>query len=307
MQGQAVSGHLYGDPEGYALRSEIAARHACRIENVVLASGIDELLMLFCRAYAAPGELAMTTHGSYPTFEYALQSVGGKQFYVNYLDDGRVDLEGMAWHTKEEPIRLVYIANPDNPTGTWQSPAAIGTCHSQISTEVLVLLDEAYADFAPEVAPFDPSDPHLVRLRTFSKGHGMAGIRIGYALCHEEHVRTLNKVRMHFGVSSVAQAGALASLQDSAHLERVVAETAEVRAWLRDRFAALGFESLESWTNFLTVRMEPKLNADEVLSQLREKGVFIRKPMKAFADHIRISIGPRSVMEEFVRRFETLL
>ncbi len=118
MQEQAAQGQFYGDPEGYELRSEVARRSGCDVENVVLASGIDELLMLFCRAFLNPGDLALTTFGSYPTFEYCLLSVGAQPFYVNYLDSGFTDLEAIAYHPKDEPVELVYIANPDNPTGT---------------------------------------------------------------------------------------------------------------------------------------------------------------------------------------------
>ncbi len=175
----------------------------------------------------------------------------------------------------------------------------------QMPERCLLLLDEAYSDFAPELTPFDPSDRRVVRLRTFSKGHGMAGLRIGYALCHGDHAATLNKIRMHFGVNSVAQAGALASLQDPAHLERVVSETAQVRNWLRDRLMAMGYDSLPSHTNFLTVGIGPQAN--EVLVGLRDQGVFIRKPMKSFDHHIRVTIGPQPVMEEFLRRFERVV
>ncbi|MBC8065117.1 MAG: aminotransferase class I/II-fold pyridoxal phosphate-dependent enzyme [Chlorobia bacterium] len=303
MQRQAAIGHFYGDPEGFELRSEIAARHDCAIQNVVLGSGIDELLMLFCRAYLPVGDSALTTFGSYPTFEYAVQSVGGKLLYDIYSDAGTIDLESMAHFALVDAPQVLYLANPDNPSGTWHGPDAIAEFRSQLHRDILFLLDEAYSDFAPEVAPFDPSDTGLVRLRTFSKGHGMAGIRIGFALCHAEHVSALNKIRMHFGVSSVAQAGALASLRDEDHLARVVSETIRVRDWLAKEMLALGFPSLPSQTNFLTIQIGSKERAEDVLLGLRKQSVFIRKPMKALDDHIRVSIGPQSVMEEFLERF----
>jgi histidinol-phosphate aminotransferase len=223
MAEQAARTHFYGDPEAFDLRTEIAARHNTAIDHVVLGSGIDELLMLFARCYLAPGDLALTTFGSYPTFEYAVQSVGGGFLYASYLETGYVDLESLIELAKRDGPKVVYIANPDNPSGTWHSPSAMADFRRQLPPDVVFLLDEAYSDFAPEVAPYDPNDPGLVRLRTFSKGHGMAGIRVGYALCAPELVATLNKIRMHFGVSSVAQAGALASLKDEEHLRNVVA------------------------------------------------------------------------------------
>jgi histidinol-phosphate aminotransferase len=308
MAEAVASGHFYGDPEGFELRSEIAARHGCGIENVVLGSGIDELLMLFCRAYLMPGESALTVHGSYPTFEYCVRSVGGSLLYDLYADDGTIDLESMSHFAQVDAPAAVYLANPDNPSGTWHTPSEVAALREGLHSDVLFLLDEAYVDFAPEFAPFDPEDRGLIRLRTFSKGYGMAGIRLGYALCAAEHVRTLNKVRMHFGVSNVALAGGLAALRDDEHLRSVVAQTSKARNWLADEMQVLGFESLPSRTNFLTIDMGSEERATKTLLALREKGVFIRKPSQPPLDRfIRVSIGPETVMEEFMARLAPIL
>lgn len=307
MRKAAGQGHFYGDPEGFELRSEIAERNGCSIENVVLGSGIDDLLMLFCRAYLMPGESALTIHGSYPTFEYCVRSVGGSLLYDLYADEGTIDLESMAHFAQVDAPPVVYLANPDNPSGTWHTPSEIAAFRETLHSDVLFLLDEAYADFAPEIAPFDPEDHGLIRLRTFSKGYGMAGIRLGYALCTPEHVRTLNKVRMHFGVSNVALAGGLAAIRDQDHLRKVVADTGNTRDWLADQMRALGFESIASHTNFLTIDMGSEERATKTLLALRDSGVFIRKPSQPPLDrYIRVSIGPQSVMEEFIRRFEVI-
>ncbi len=303
MSQSAAMGHFYGDPEGFDLRTEIAERHGTTIDHVVLGSGIDDLLMLFCRAYLSPGDNALATHGSYPTFEYAVQSVGARMLFDLYTDEGMVDLESLTHFAQVDAPPVVYIANPDNPTGSWHSPAALAEFRQSLHRDVLFLLDEAYADFAPEVAPFDPSDHGVVRLRTFSKGYGMAGIRVGYALCAPEHVANVNKIRLHFGVSNVALAGALAALRDQDHLRTVVRETELARAWLASEMLKLGFPSIPSHTNFLTIRIGTKEKAADLLLALRKRGVFIRKPMKAFDECIRVSIGPQSVMEEFMGRF----
>lgn len=308
MQEQAAKGQFYGDPEGYELRQEIARRHGCDIEKVILASGIDELLMLFCRAYLGYGYSALTTHGSYPTFEYAVRSVGGNLLYDLYSDEGTIDLESYSHFATVDAPHMVYLANPDNPSSTWHPPGRVAELRAALHSDVLFLLDEAYIDFAPESAPFDPEDDGLVRLRTFSKGYGLAGIRIGYALCSAAHVRALNKIRMHFGVSSVAQAGALAALRDEDHLRFVVEETSRVRGWLAHELQGRGFDSLPSHTNFLTIDMGSEERATAMVVALRHKGVFIRKPAQPPLDRfIRVSIGPKVVMEEFVRRFEDVL
>jgi histidinol-phosphate aminotransferase len=307
MAAQAANSEFYGDPEGYELRTEIARLHNTTIAHVVLASGIDELLMLFARAFVGDNDAVATTMGSYPTFEYAIRSVGGRFFYAHYRD-GRLNLEALEGIAKNAHTRMVYLANPDNPSGTFQSSQAIAEFRREVPPTVPILLDEAYSDFVDDLLPFDPADTGLIRLRTFSKGHGMAGMRVGYALCAAEHVATLNKLRLHFGVSSVAQAGALASLRDPGHLAEVVRQTGEVREWLASSMRELGFESLPSQTNFLTVDMGSKDRAEAVLLALRQRRVFIRKPMlPPLEGYIRISIGQRAVMEEFVSKFKEAL
>lgn len=307
MREQATIGQFYGDPEGYDLRWEIAQRNGCEVENVVLASGIDELLMLFCRAYLGHGDSALTTHGSYPTFDYAVRSVGGNLLFDLYSDDGTIDLESLSHFAQVDAPNMVYLANPDNPSSTWISPEKVAEFRESLHSDVVFLLDEAYIDFAPMAPPFDAEDEGVVRLRTFSKGNGLAGIRIGYALCAASHVRALNKIRMHFGVSSVAQAGALAALIDEDHLRFVVEETSRVRGWLAQELRGRGYDSLPSHTNFLTIDMGSEERAAAMVVALRRKGVFIRKPAQPPLDRfIRVSIGPQAVMEEFVRRFEAI-
>jgi histidinol-phosphate aminotransferase len=303
MQAQAAIGHFYGDPEGYRLRTEIAMRNECGIENVILASGIDELLMLFCRAYVAPGDKVVTTRGSYPTFEYAVRSVGGELNYADYAN-ARLNLPALTEVANELAAKALYIANPDNPTGSWRDPRSIDGIFENLREDCLLLLDEAYADLVPELDHFDPANPRVVRFRTFSKGYGMAGIRVGFALASSAHVTAINKIRMHFGVSSVAQAGALAALRDTEFLHTVVSETRRVRQWLANQLSNIGVASLPSQTNFILIDLGSKERAEACLLSLRAARVFVRKPALPPLDkYIRVSIGPQPVMEEFVRRF----
>lgn len=295
MAAASARGHFYGDPEALELRGAIAAREGCAIENVLLASGIDELLMLFARAYVGPGDPVATTYGSYPTFEYAITSVGGRLVHVPYRDYS-VDLEALA----AVPARLAYLANPDNPSSTWKSRSEVSAFFGSLPEDRLLLLDEAYSDFAPELEPFDGSLLNVVRLRTFSKAHGMAGIRIGYALAQPDLLTPLNKVRMHFGVSNVAQAGALASYLDVETVSRVVRETEAARDWLVGEMAGAGVASLASRTNFLCVDLGSREAAEALLLKLRERRVFIRKPGLPPLDRfVRVSVGSREVMERF--------
>lgn len=304
MQEQAARGHLYCDPEGYRLRTEIASRNECSIDNVALGSGIDDLLMTFCRTFLSPGDKAVTTRGSYPTFEYAVRSVGGELVYVEYQPD-RVDIPSLVLRAKADAPKMLYIANPDNPSGSWQETGQILAFLKSVPATTLVILDEAYWDFAFIKDHFDLDNRQVVRMRTFSKGHGMAGLRIGYALGHVDHVAAINKIRLHFGVNSVAQAGALAAYRDTDHLEHVVKETRRLEKWTRMQLKAMGFACPVSSANFLLIDLETKERAEACLVALRQERVFVRKPALPPLDRfIRVTIGPQPVMEEFLRRFE---
>ncbi|HJP82057.1 MAG TPA: aminotransferase class I/II-fold pyridoxal phosphate-dependent enzyme [Fimbriimonadaceae bacterium] len=294
MKRAADHSFLYGDPDGFELRYAIASLHNCQIENVILGGGIDELLMLFARAYLGPGDTAATTRGSYPTFEYAVHSVGGHLSFAEYLDE-RVNLEELRELSKAS--KIVYIANPDNPSGTWQPLDDF-----EISPDSLLILDEAYSDFAPS-APVRIK-PGRVQLRTFSKGFGMAGVRIGYAICESKVVSLLNKIRMHFGVGIIPQAGALAALQDIRFVRDVVQQTTEVKDWLATAIQGVR----PSHTNFVLIDLESREAAERMLLELRGLGVFVRKPgQPPLERYIRVSVGPRPAMELFVEKFSAAL
>jgi histidinol-phosphate aminotransferase len=213
MREAAAKVNWYGDPESYDLRTTLAERHGVGIENIVIGCGVDDLLELIVRTYLEPGQAAVTSLGGYPTFAYHVAGYGGKLERVPYRDD-RNDLAGLAAAAHRSQARIVYLANPDNPSGSWVPAEEIGALVDALPEDCLLLLDEAYSDFAPADAlpPVNVSDPHVIRARTFSKAHGMAGARIGYALATAETIAAFDKIRLHFGVNCVAQAGALAGL-----------------------------------------------------------------------------------------------
>ncbi|HEY7093493.1 MAG TPA: aminotransferase class I/II-fold pyridoxal phosphate-dependent enzyme, partial [Ktedonobacterales bacterium] len=292
--------------ESYDLRAALARQHGVGMENVVIGCGIDDLLELIVRTYLEPGQTAVTSLGGYPTFAYHVAGYGGKLERVPYRDD-RNDLAGLAEAANRARARIVYLANPDNPSGSWVTAEEIGSLVDALPEDCLLLLDEAYSDFAPENAlpPVDVSDPRVIRARTFSKAHGMAGARIGYALATAEIIAAFDKIRLHFGVNRVAQAGALASLQDAAHLESVVAAVAEGR----DEYAALardlGFTPLPSATNFVTMDVGGVERAKALVAALAERGVFIRMPGAPPLDRcVRVTVGTseeRAAFAEILR------
>lgn len=283
----------YGDPQATALRSALAESEGVKIENVAVAGGIDELLSLFCRAFLNPGDVAVTTLGSYPTFEFGARGAGARIERVPYRDD-RPDLEGLLAAVDREGAKLVYLANPDNPSGALLSHADIEAFRAALPAACLFLLDEAYADFVPVARRphFAPNDPGLVRLRTFSKAHGLAGLRVGFALAAPDNVDALDKIRMHFGLNAVGQAAALASLEDPDHLAWVVAETGKGRERLASLAIGCGLRPLPSSTNFVALDADTRERAESLLDALLRRGVFVRKPAQPPLDRcVRISVG----------------
>ena len=197
----------YDDPEAYELRSAIAARHGVSIDEVLLGAGIDEMLGNVVRMVIEPGTPVVTSHGAYPTFNYHVAGFGGVLEAVPYRDD-RIDLEALLDAVRRVDAPLVYLANPDNPMGTWHDAADVRAFIAGLPGSTLLVLDEAYIEFAPASAafPIHADDPRVIRMRTFSKAHGMAGARIGYAVAPSRTIAGLDRIRNHFGVNRIAQA-----------------------------------------------------------------------------------------------------
>ncbi|HXM06867.1 MAG TPA: aminotransferase class I/II-fold pyridoxal phosphate-dependent enzyme, partial [Candidatus Acidoferrum sp.] len=178
----------YGDPESLDLRDALAEKHCCRPAEIVVGAGIDDLMGLAVRAFVGPADVAAATRGTYPTFAYHVTGYGGTLETVAYRSDGTVDLDALLQLTRRERAKLVYLANPDNPSGRFHSRADVAHFAQSLPDDTLLLLDEAYADFVEPGELLDaPIDDRIVRLRTFSKAYGMAGARIGYALLSERN------------------------------------------------------------------------------------------------------------------------
>jgi len=297
MHAAVDSVYNYGDPESYELRVALARHHGVSIDNIVVASGIDDLLGLVVRSFLERGETAVTSLGAYPTFNYHVAGFGGALERIPYRDDQRAlsnDLDALAAAAQRTSARLVYLANPDNPSGSWHSATDLAAFLDRLPEGSLLLLDEAYIDFAPAEAlpPMDAGDPRLIRLRTFSKAHGMAGARIGYAIATPETIAAFDKVRLHFGVNSVAQAGALASLQDSDYLASVVTAVAAGRHDYETLARELGLTPLPCAANFVTIDVGGPARARALVAALAARDVFIRMPGGPPLDRcVRVTVG----------------
>ncbi len=294
MQAEALEIWKYGDPTSHDLRAALADHMQARVENILVGEGIDGLLGNLVRLLVAPGDAVVTSDGAYPTFNYHVAGFGGMLHKVPYRDD-REDLAALLTRAKDIDAKLVYLSNPDNPMGSWHRGTDILAALDDLPDGCLLLLDEAYIEFAPDgvAAPIDADDPRVIRMRTFSKGYGMAGARIGYAVGAPDLIRAFDRIRNHFGMNRVAQAGALAALRDTAWLAHVQDQVATARARITAIAADNGLTALPSATNFVAVDCGADgAFATRVLDELLARGVFVRKPVISPQDRcIRISCG----------------
>lgn len=296
---------LYGDPENFELRAALGALHGVSEHNIVAGAGIDDLLGLVVRAVLAPGDAAVMSLGAYPTFSFHVIGFGGRLERVPYRDD-RNDLDALADAATRTRARLAFLANPDNPTGTWHTAPDLLAFADRLAPDCMLVLDEAYADFAPPEAipPIRVDRQNVLRFRTFSKAHGMAGARVGYAIGHEATIAAFEKIRLHFGVNRVAQAGALASLADAGYVQAVAAAVAEGRRDYEDLARRLGLATLPSATNFVTIDVGGRDRARALLAALAQRGVFVRMPGAPPLDRcIRVTVGTPPQRAAFARIF----
>ncbi len=300
----------YCDPEGFVLRRAIAERHNVSRDNIALGAGADDLLGLLVRAFMNPGDRVATSFGAYPTFLFHVNGFGGKPVATPYRED-RNDPEALATLARRRKAKLVYLSNPDNPTGSWVSAESQLRLIDRLPPGAILVLDEAYADFAPpEALPtIDPEDPRIIRLRTFSKAHGMAGARIGYAIAPAETVRAFDKIRHHFGVNRLAQEGALASLQDPDYIAGVIRKVEEGRQDYKRIAERLGLKTLPSATNFVAIDVGSADRAKAAMNRLlSEEDIFVRMPGVAPLNRcIRVTVGTPADRKAFGAALERVL
>jgi histidinol-phosphate aminotransferase len=284
----------YCDPEGFELREALARHHGVSRENIGLGVGADDILSLAVRSVIDPGDPVVMSHGAYPTFAFHVNGFGGK-FVTPPYRDFKNDAQALADAAAKNQARMVYLSNPDNPTGSWLPAEEQLAIVAKLAPGAVLVLDEAYSDFAPpgSLPQIDPEDERVIRVRTFSKAHGMAGARVGYAIASKAIIASFDKIRHHFGVNRIAQEGALASLADTDYIAGVVREVDSGRRDYARIAGGLGLEALTSATNFVAIDCGSTERAKAVLAALLEKErVFIRMAGVAPLNRcIRVTVG----------------
>lgn len=295
---------MYGDPEIHELRAAIAADHGVAPANVTVGEGIDGLLGCLVRLLVAPGDPVVTSDGAYPTFGFHVAGFGGVLHKVPYRGPHE-DPEALVDMARKVGAKLVYLANPDNPMGSHHPAATVLAMIEALPPGTLLVLDEAYVELAPEgTAPkIAAEDPRVIRFRTFSKAHGMAGLRVGYAIAAAPLIAAFDKVRNHFGVGRIAQAGALAALADRDWLAEVQTQVALSREGIAAIARGCGLVPLPSATNFVTIDCGGDGTfARAVLKALIDRDIFVRMPFVAPHDRcIRVSCGRAAELDAFAQ------
>ena len=282
--------HIYPDGGGYRLRAAIADSFRMELGNVVLGNGSNEIIELLCHTFLnRDAELIAAKH-AFVVYKLMATLFGAK--YVEVPDPGFIhDLDGMA-DAITDKTRLVFIANPNNPTGTMVDQAAIDRFMARVPEHVVVVFDEAYFEFPdspPDALRYVREGRNVCVLRTFSKIHGLAALRVGYGLASISVATLLQKARQPFNVNSIAQAGALAAMADLDHIEKTRKVNREGMAFYESALAERGLEYVPSFANFLLIKTG---EGDRVFAEMLRQGVIVRA-MSSYKlpDWVRISIG----------------
>lgn len=299
---------LYPDGSGFALKSALAQRLGVDITQIVLGNGSNDVLELVARLLLGPGRSAVYAQHAFAVYPLATQACGARGIEVPARDYGH-DLAAMLESIADD-TRLVFIANPNNPTGTLLDPDALYAFLRRVSPEVAVVLDEAYVEYlaphqrAPSIqwlAEF----PNLIITRTFSKAYGLAGLRVGYAVASNELTDLLNRLRQPFNVNSLALAAAEAALDDAEFIAQAKRVNDAGLTQLSEGFRRLGLDFIPSAGNFISVRVGP---AQAVFQALLRKGIIVR-PVANYGlpQHLRVSVGTEAQNERFLAALAEVL
>lgn len=299
----------YPDGAGYRLKHKLAEHLQVKATTITLGNGSNDVLELLARAVLGPGTNAVVSEHAFVVYPLAVMAQAAELRTVPARDWGH-DLDAMAERV-DEHTRLVFIANPNNPTGTWLTLNQINAFMTRMPDHVVVMLDEAYAEYVNKPGYGSGLEllsryPNLVVARTFSKAYGLAALRVGYAVSHPDLADFLNRLRQPFNVNSLALAAAEAALDDVDYLHDSVALNQAGMAQFEAGFAHLGLDYIPSAGNFIAVAVPGR--ATELYNQLLAQGVIVR-PVAGYGmpDHLRISIGLADENRRFLETLERLL
>ena len=293
--------HRYPDGGCFYLKERLAKRIGIKTENLIIGNGSNEIIELVIRTFLRPGEEAVMGNPSFAVYPLAVPAAGGKKVEIP-LKNLTHDLDAMA-DAITDRTRVVFVANPNNPTGTIVTRAQLKRFMDRLPEGVILVLDEAYNEFVtdpefPKSLDYLREGRNIVILRTFSKIYGLAGLRIGYGVAPEKLVFYMNKVRQPFNVNSLAQIAAMAALEDEDHLKRSQKNNSEGLKFLYGEMKAMGLEYVPTQANFFLIKVG---KGKDVYDALLRQGVIVR-PMASYGlgEYIRVTVGTPEENQRFV-------
>ncbi len=292
----------YPDGNGWELKQALARRYGVEMAAIVLGNGSNDVLELVAQAFLGPGRAAVYSQHCFAVYPLATQARGARGIAVAARNFGH-DLERMAAAIDDQTF-VVWVANPNNPTGTLAHPEELEAFMRRVPERVIAVIDEAYNEYLPpelksETVKWLRRHPNLVVTRTFSKAYGLAGLRVGYALAHASVADVLNRVRQPFNVNSLALAAAVAALDDMEFVARSYAENLQGMRQLEEGAKRLGLEWIPSFGNFITLRVG---RAGEIYRRLLKRGVIVRPVGGGYGlpEHLRVTVGTAVENERFL-------
>ncbi|TNE97681.1 MAG: histidinol-phosphate transaminase [Deltaproteobacteria bacterium] len=303
--------HRYPDMHAYKLKTALSELYSLKRENIVLGNGSEGIMAYISRAFIRPGDEVLTSENTFIGFYILSRSVGAKLKTVPLTADYKYDVMAMAENITDK-TKVIYIANPNNPTGTYITKAEFDSLMEHVPEHVLVILDEAYFEFAKDREDYPDSMDYrydnVITLRTFSKAYGLSGIRVGYGFGNEHLISNLNKVKLPFEPNLIAQLGAVGALEDTPHLERTLKNNNELYDVTFKYLEEKGFKPIPSLTNFITIKTGTEEASNDLFNLLLEEGVIIR-PLRAneMPDFVRVSIGTKDEMNHFFEAMDKIL
>lgn len=300
--------NLYPDGDCYYLKNGLAKKVGVAPEQLIFGNGSNEIIELAVRAFMRPGDQAVMARQAFVVYQLIIQAVGGRSVQVP-LRDYTHDLGAIAAAVTAE-TKIVFLANPNNPTGTIYRRPEWEEFLAKLPKDVLLIVDEAYFEYVqdagyPDSLKYQSEDLPMLTLRTFSKLYGLAGLRVGYGIGPREVISMMQRVRQPFNVNAPAQWAALAALDDSDHVQRSLALNREGLAFLGGEFKKLGLEFVPSHGNFILVRVG---KGQEVFKHLLGQGVIVR-PMGGyqFPEHVRVTVGTMDENRKFIGALQKVI
>ena len=306
-----AEGHRYPDPAARALRKELASRYDLSMDNIIVGAGSEGILSSIVRVFLEQGDEVLTADAAFLGFPILCRTRGVEPTMIPLNSEYRFDLGRIA-DAITDNTKLIYLCNPNNPTGTIFTKEEFDIFMERVPEHTLVIQDEAYCEFAAINPEFPDSMDYrydnVITLRTFSKAYGLAGFRVGYGFGHHELIEALWKVKLPFEPSGQAQAAALAALDDPEYLVRALTVNQQGKDYLYRELRRLRVPTFESYTNFLMMKFESQEQVQFLFLELQKRGVITRPLVQAgLPDCLRVSIGLPEENHRFISALEEII